>query len=262
MTDLITYERDGDIALIGFNRPEKRNAISDKLIEALAEAVDTAGKEAGAAVIFGHGKHFCAGLDLAEHAERSQIAAIQNSRRWHAVFDTIQRGAIPFFSALHGAVVGGGLELAASTHVRVADRTAVFALPEGQRGIFVGGSGSVRIARLINTANMTDLMLTGRVLEAEDAYRIGMMQYLVSEGSALDKAKELAKKAAQNAPLSNFAVINALPRIQDMSQDDGLFVESLISSITSASDDAKQRLRDFLEGRAARLVPKDGEADK
>lgn len=259
MADLVTYEADADIALIGLNRPDKRNAISDALIEALSAAVETASREARAAVLFGHGKHFCAGLDLAEHAQRSQIEGIRNSRRWHAVFDRIQRGSIPFFCALHGAVVGGGFELAAATHVRVAGADAVFALPEGQRGIFVGGSGSVRIARLIGLANMTDLMLTGRVLEAADAFRIGAFQYQVEAGAALEKARELARKAAGNAPLSNFAVLNALPRIQDMAQDDGLFVESLISSITSAGDEAQQRLRDFLEGRAARLVPRDGE---
>src|SRR5690606_5405732 len=138
-----------------------------------------------------------------------------------------------------------------------ADASTKFALPEGQRGIFVGGGGSVRIARLINHANMTDMMLTGRVLTAEEGHRIGLCQYLVGAGEALDKAKELARRAAGNAPLSNFAVINALPRIQDMGQDDGLFVESLMSSITTATPEARERLRAFLEGRAERLIPKD-----
>lgn len=257
MAALITYDLDADVALIGFNRPEKRNAISDAVIEELAKAVDRAADEARAAVLHGHGKHFCAGLDLAEHSERDLIGAIRNSRRWHQVFDQIQRGAIPFISALHGAVVGGGLEIAAATHVRVADASTKFALPEGQRGIFVGGGGSVRIARLINHANMTDMMLTGRVLTAEEGHRIGLCQYLVGAGEALDKAKELARRAAGNAPLSNFAVINALPRIQDMGQDDGLFVESLMSSITTATPEARERLRAFLEGRAERLIPKD-----
>src|SRR5690606_27565650 len=151
--------------------------------------------------------------------------AIGNSRRWHAVFDRIQRGTIPFFAALHGAVVGGGFELAAATHVRVAADDAVFALPEGQRGIFVGGSGSVRIARLIGLANMTDLTLTGRVLDAEDGFRVGAFQYRATPGAARALALELARKAAASAPLSNYAVLNALPRIQDMAQDDGLFVE-------------------------------------
>ncbi len=251
---LVTYALEGEVALIGLNRPAKRNAISDAVIEALAAAVLRAGKEAKAAVLHGAGAHFSAGLDIAEHAEKSPIEGIHGSRRWHAVFDTIQRGAIPFVAALHGAVVGGGLELAASTHIRVADRTAFFALPEGQRGIFVGGSGSVRIARLMTIARMTDLMLTGRVLSAEEGERFNLIQYLVEPGFALDKAKALARIAAGNAPLSNYAIINALPRIQDMAQDDGLFVESIVASFTATSPEAAERLKAFIEKRAAPLA--------
>ncbi len=251
---LVTYSLEGEVALIGLNRPEKRNAISDAVIEALAAAVARASKEAKAAVLHGAGAHFSAGLDIAEHADKSPIEGIHGSRRWHAVFDTIQRGAIPFVAALHGAVVGGGLELASSTHIRVADRTAFFALPEGQRGIFVGGSGSVRIARLMTLARMTDLMLTGRVLTAEEGERFNLVQYLVEPGFALDKAKALARVAAGNAPLSNYAIINALPRIQDMAQDDGLFVESIMASFTATSPEAAERLKAFIEKRAARLA--------
>lgn len=255
MSDLVTCDIDGDIAIIGFNRPEKRNAISDKVIEALAKAVEKATNEAGAAVIYGRGKHFCSGLDLAEHVERTLAESMQNSRTWHAVFDSIARGTIPFFSALHGATVGGGLELAAATHVRVAEKTAFFALPEGQRGIFVGGGGSVRIAKLITVANMTDMMLTGRVMTADDAYRINLFQYLVEDGQALEKAKELARGAAKNAPLSNYSVINALPRIQDMAEGEGLFLETLMSSITTASPEAHERLRAFLDKKVAKIAP-------
>jgi (methylthio)acryloyl-CoA hydratase len=251
---LVKYSLEGDVALIRLDRPEKRNAISDAVIAALAAAVVRASAEAKAAVIDGAGDHFSAGLDIAEHAAKSPIEGIHGSRRWHAVFDTIQRGAIPFVAALHGAVVGGGLELAASAHIRVADRTAFFALPEGQRGIFVGGSGSVRIARLMTLARMTDLMLTGRVLTAEEGERYNLVQYLVEPGAALAKAKELARIAAGNAPLSNFAVINALPRIQDMAQDDGLFVESIMASFTATSPEAAERLKAFIEKRAARLA--------
>ena len=251
---LVTYAREGDIALIGLNRPEKRNAISDAVVEALAAAVERASGEAKAGVIHGVGAHFCAGLDLAEHIDKTPIEGIHGSRRWHAVFDRIQRGTIPFVAALTGAVVGGGLELAASTHIRVADTTAFFALPEGQRGIFVGGSGSVRVARLMTVARMTDLMLTGRVLDAEEAERCNLVQYVVEAGMALDKARELAQVAASNAPLSNYAIINALPRIQDMAQDDGLFVESLMASFTQTSPEASERLKAFLDKRAAKVA--------
>lgn len=254
----ITYELQGNIALIGLNRPEKRNAMSDRVVEALHLAVERAQTEARAAVVHGIGTHFCAGLDLAEHMEKPLIAAIQGSRRWHRIFDGIERGAIPFVVAMQGAVVGGGFELAASAHIRVADRTAFFALPEGQRGIFVGGGGSVRIARMIGAQRMGDMMLTGRTVSPDQMEQWGGVSYVVPQGEALRRALDLARAAAANAPMSNYAIINALPRIRDMSSEDGLFVESLMSSLTSETAEAKGRLRDFLEKRVARLqAPKE-----
>jgi enoyl-CoA hydratase/carnithine racemase len=251
---MVTFEVVGDVALVGLNRPGKRNAISDRLLEELAAAVARAEAEAKAAVLFGHGEHFCAGLDLAEHVRKTPMEGVRGSRRWHAVFAMIERGTIPWISALHGAVVGGGLELAASTHIRVADRTAFFALPEGQRGIFVGGGGSVRVARHLGVGLMTDMMLTGRVATAEEAERWKLVQYLAAEGESVrDKAIALAKVAAGNAELSNYAIINALPRIQDMAGDDGLFVESFVATFTSMTPEAQERQRAFLEKRAARL---------
>jgi (methylthio)acryloyl-CoA hydratase len=252
--ELITYERRGNVAVIGLNRPGKRNAVSDRVIEALADAVVRASDEAKAAVIHGHGPHFCAGLDLAEHMEKPVLAAVRGSRRWHRVFDLIERGTIPVVSALNGAVVGGGFELAAATHIRVAEETAFFALPEGSRGIFVGGGGSVRIARLIGAARMGDMMLTGRVLKAAEMERWGGVSYVVPEGEALAKAVELAAATARNAEMSNYAILNALPRIQDMSSEDGLFLESVMSALTSATPEAGERLRAFIDKRAAKVV--------
>jgi enoyl-CoA hydratase/carnithine racemase len=251
---LVTFALEGGVALIGLDRPEKRNAISDALLAELAAAVARANSEAKAAVIHGHGAHFSAGLDLAEHAAKSPGEGLAGSRGWHAAFDRIERGAIPFIAALHGAVVGGGLELAAATHIRVADRTAFYALPEGRRGIFVGGGGSVRIARLITVTRMIDLMLTGRVWSAEEGERFNLVHYLVEPGAALDKAKEIARTAADNAPLSNYFVINALSRIQDMAREDGLFVESVIAAFTQTSPEAAERMKAFVEKRARPLA--------
>jgi len=253
-TSLITYELAGPIALIGLNRPDKRNAINDTLVAEIDAAVGRAGTEAKVGIFFGHGKHFSAGLDLAEHATRTPFEGIAHSRKWHAIFDRIERGPIPFLSALHGAVIGGGLELAASTQIRVADESAFFALPEGQRGIFVGGGGSVRIARLMSAARMGDLMLTGRVLSAAEGERANLVQYIVKPGEALAQAKLLAERIAKNAPLSNFAITNALPRIQDLAHDDGLFFESLMAAFTQTSPDAQERLKAFVEKRAERLA--------
>jgi enoyl-CoA hydratase/carnithine racemase len=253
MEELLTYAVEQEIALIGLNRPGKRNAINDALVEGLHAAVKRAGGEAKAAVIFGHGEHFSAGLDLAEHIERTPLQGVHHSRKWHAIFDDIERGAIPFVAALHGAVVGGGLELAAAAHLRVADATAFFALPEGRRGIFVGGGGSVRIARLMSATRMADLMLTGRILSAAEAERLNLVHYLSAAGEATAQARTLALKMAQNAELSNFAIIQALPRIQDLAHDDGLFFEALMAAFTQTSPEARERLRAFLEKRAEPL---------
>lgn len=253
MQYLITEMR-GDVAMIGLNRPEKRNAISDAFVEELEQAVQHAARNAKAAVLYGHGPHFCAGLDLSEHVKKTPFEGVHGSRRWHEVFSHIQRGPIPWFSALHGAVVGGGLELASSTHVRIADESTFFALPEGQRGIFVGGGGSVRTAGLMGVARMSDMMLTGRSINAETAERWNLVQYVVPKGEAVEKALELATQAATNAEITNYAIVNALPRIQDMSSDDGLFVESFIASFTATSPEAEERLNAFLEKRAAKVV--------
>lgn len=250
----LTVKFQGDVAIIALNRPEKRNAISDAFVEELDQAITQAESSAKAGVIHGMGPHFCAGLDLAEHVKKSPIEGVHGSRQWHRVFDRIERGKLPWFSALHGAVVGGGLELASSTHVRVADESAFFALPEGTRGIFVGGGGSVRTARILGTARMTDMMLTGRTIDAQTAENWNIVQYVVPEGHALDKAIELATKAASNAEISNYAIIQALPRIQEMGSDNGLFVESFIASFTVTSPEAEERLNAFLQKKAGSKV--------
>jgi enoyl-CoA hydratase/carnithine racemase len=255
--ELVSYSREGKIALIGLNRPEKRNALSEALVRQLGEAVTRAGDEADAAVLFGHGPVFCAGLDLAELAARiAPDAPLPRKRRprhlWHQTFDLIARGSVPFVAALHGATVGGGLELATAAHIRVADETTFFGLPEGQRGIFVGGGGSVRIQRILGYATMTDMMLTGRTFSAEEGERAKLAQYVVPAGEALQKAKELAHRIAENTPNTNWMITNVLPRMNDLSHDDALFMEYLNTSMIRPPETI-QRLKDFLEKRAAPL---------
>ncbi len=172
---------------------------------------------------------------------------------WHAAMDALQFGRVPIVAVLHGAVVGGGLELASSAHIRVAEDSTFYGLPEGQRGLFVGGGGSARVPRLIGFARMTDMMLTGRVLDADEGQAVGLSHYRVADGAGLAKGIELAQKIAANAPLSNFAVVQALPRIADLSQSDGLFMESLMAAIAQGDEGAKQRMRDFVQGRAAKV---------
>ncbi|MGV2389345.1 MAG UNVERIFIED_CONTAM: crotonase/enoyl-CoA hydratase family protein [Microcystis novacekii LVE1205-3] len=145
-------------------------------------------------VLSGEGEHFCAGLDLSEVSERTVAEGMHHSRAWHACFDAIQYGPVPVVAVLHGAVVGGGLELASAAHLRVAEASAFYGLPEGTRGIFVGGGGSVRISRLIGVSRMTDMMLTGRVFDADEGQAFGVSNYLVEAGQGLHKALALAQQ--------------------------------------------------------------------
>jgi enoyl-CoA hydratase/carnithine racemase len=257
MSDLVSYELEGAVAVIGLNRPDKRNAINNDLVWALHEAVVRAGEEADAAVLHGHGVNFSAGLDLAELLKNMDPATPKPRKKpkhaWHSVFDLIARGPCPFVAALHGAVVGGGLELAAAAHIRVADPTAFFGLPEGQRGIFVGGGGTVRIQRIIGYSVMADMMLTGRLLSVEEAAHVNIVRYVTEQGGALAKAKELAARIAQNTPLTNWQITNVLPRMNDLSHDDGLFMEYLNSSMQRPPE-SLARLRDFVEKRATPLA--------
>jgi enoyl-CoA hydratase/carnithine racemase len=242
-----------NIVIIRLMRSSKRNALSDGLILALREAFETLPSSVRAAVIDGDGPHFCAGLDLSELQDRDACEGVHHSRLWHAALEAVEHGPVPVIAALHGAVVGGGLELASACHIRVADTSTFYALPEGTRGIFVGGGGSVRIPKLVGVARMTDMMMTGRVYNAEDGERAGFAQYLVEEGTALDKAIDLAKKVATNAPMTNYAIMHALPRTATQSPDHGFFMESLMAAITQSAPEAKARVQAFLDGKAAKV---------
>lgn len=256
---MVTFELRNRVAFIGLDRAEKRNAINEALITALRSAVLAAHDQADVAVIYGHGPHFSAGLDLAEALSRYESAGTAGTadrkrtrHSWHEVFDLIARGPIPWVAALHGAVVGGGLELATAAHIRVGDDTSFFALPEGQRGIFVGGGGSVRIQRAIGFSAMADMMLTGRVLDASEGEKVGILRYVVPKGQAVHKAEMIANQISENSAETNWKVINVLPRVNDLSHDDGLFVEYLANNMQRPAT-AVERLREFVTGRAKPL---------
>ena len=242
-----------NVALVTIRRSAKRNALSDALIDELHQCFVSLPKHVRAAVLTGDGEHFSAGLDLSELRERDATEGIFHSRRWHVAFEEIQFGKVPVIAALKGAVVGGGLELASAAHIRVADKSTFYALPEGSRGIFVGGGGSVRIPRLIGVSRMTDMMLTGRVLDATEGHTAGISQYLVEKGESLSKAIEVGVRVAQNALLTNYSVTHALPRIADQTMTEGFLTEAFISAIAQSAPEAKARLRDFLDNKANKV---------
>ncbi|HET8904174.1 MAG TPA: crotonase/enoyl-CoA hydratase family protein, partial [Saccharospirillum sp.] len=184
MTDtaLVTMDINDGIAHVRLNRPAKHNAINDALLlelEALFNPLDEAIR---VVVLTGSGDNFCAGLDLAEHQAREPFEVVRHSQMWHRVFGKMTNAGIPIVAVLKGAVIGGGLELATTAHVRIAEDSTFFRLPEGRHGIFVGGGASVRVAGVIGAGRMTEMMLTGRTLSADEGERVGLAHYRVAEG--------------------------------------------------------------------------------
>lgn len=246
---MLDIEIEGSTAILTMNRPEKRNAMCDALVERIDEFFRAVPATVKVAILTGTAGHFCSGLDLSEQVVRDAETTMRHSRAWHQVMERIQFGGLPVVSAMFGAVIGGGLEMAAATHVRIAEESTFFQLPEGKRGIFVGGGGSVRIGRILGADRMIEMMLTGRRYSAAEGLSLGLTHYVCGQGEALSKAKELALNIAGNSPLSNYIMIQALSRIENMSQADGLFAESLCAALTQTSPNAREGLSAFLEKR-------------
>jgi enoyl-CoA hydratase/carnithine racemase len=247
-------ERQGTLALLRLARPAKRNALDDAMVLGLEAFFADLPDDVKAVVLHGEGEHFSAGLDLGELTRRNIAEGIAHSQMWHRAFDAIEFGRAPVVCVLHGAVVGGGLELAAATHIRVAERSAYYALPEGSRGIYVGGGASVRVPRLIGTARMMDMMLTGRTCGADEGQAIGLSHYVVDVGAGLTKAIELARRIAENETLTNFAVMHVLPRIAEQDPASGYVMEALMAAIAAGDPQAQKRLQDFLTKRAPKTL--------
>ncbi len=244
---------DGAIARLTMTRPDKRNAMCEELLQALDAFYSAPPEGVRAVILTGTARHFCSGLDLSEHVHRSAEENLYHSRDWHRVMDQIQFGGLITVSAMFGAVIGGGLELAAATQVRIAEASTVFQLPEGRRGIFVGGGATARVGRILGADRMTEMMLTGRKYGAEEGVNLGLAHYAVGDGEAIALAEELAGKIARNAPLSNYLMVQSIGRITDMSQGNGLFVESLAAALSQTTPDAEEGLRAFLEKRAPKF---------
>ncbi len=254
LPESMVVRRHDTVALIRLDRPAKRNALNDATVQGIGRFFADPPSWARAAVLHAQGEHFCAGLDLNELTDRSTMEGVHHSRMWHRAFGAVEHGRLPVVSVLHGAVIGGGLELACATHIRVAEPTAMYALPEAQRGLFVGGGGSVRLPRLIGTARVMDMMLTGRVLSGREGQDVGISQYLVDEGAGQAQALRLAQAMAGNAEATNFAVLQALPRIAESDPEQGLLLEAMAAAICSGSAEAKELMGAFLGGRAAKVA--------
>ena len=254
----LTLDTDGEIAIVSLNRPAKRNALNAETIEELISVFSAMPRTGARAVVLrAEGDHFSAGLDLVEHHKQERSAAdfMHVCLRWHEAFNKMEYGGVPIIAALKGAVVGGGLELASSAHIRVADPTTYFALPEGQRGLFTGGGATIRVAEMVGRARMTDMMLTGRIYKGDEAVSVGLCQYLVEDDSE-EKAMELAKATAEVPPLSNFAICSAISHTRNMSALDASYMEAFVAGVVNTQPASNERLAAFADKTAARVKPK------
>jgi (methylthio)acryloyl-CoA hydratase len=254
LPNTLELETKGDIAILSLNRINKRNAINDELVSGLESFFRQIPEGIKAVILAAKGDNFSAGLDLSDIVERSTIEGVKHSMSWHRAFDLIEFSPVPVISVLKGAVVGGGLELASATHLRIAEDSVYYSLPEGQRGIFVGGGASVRVPKLVGVSVMTDMMLTGRLFNADEGAQLGFSNYRVASGEGLSKALEVARKVADNSPMTNFAVIQALPRIAESNPGQAFMMESMMAAIAQGSDEAKGRLRAFLDKKAKKVT--------
>lgn len=253
----IDHHDDG-VAVVMVDREAKRNALDVATIDELITFFTLAPRAGVRAVVLcGAGDHFCAGLDLIEHhrADRSPSEFWQVCLRWHEAFNKMEYGGVPVIAALKGAVVGGGLELASAAHIRVMDESTYFALPEGQRGLFTGGGATIRVAQLVGKARMIDMMLTGRVYQGTEAMDVGLAQYMTPAGASFDHALELARRAAANLPLTNFAICSAISHMQNMSSFDAAYAEAVVAGVVNTQPDARERLAAFADKSAPRTRP-------
>jgi (methylthio)acryloyl-CoA hydratase len=257
MTTYIKIEQVDAVTKVTLTRENRRNSINEDMLEEIDQVFRKPPQGTRCFVLAAQGEHFCAGLDLKEHfdKDRSPVEFMRVCNNWHKAFDQIQFGGIPVVAALQGAVVGGGLELAAATHVRIAEPSTFFALPEGQRGIFTGGGATVRVARIITPARMVDMMLAARTYDAAKGLDLGLAHEVVGEGEGLSRAMALAASIAKHPPMTNFAITTGIARINDMGSTEGLFAEGLLQAAVQTNPDIRERLAAFFGKETKRLEP-------
>src|SRR3981081_1719907 len=224
-------ERQGAVAPRRPARPEKRNALDDALVLGIEAFFSHLPDDVKAVVVHGEGEHFSAGLDLGELTKRDMAERVAHSQMWHRAFAAVEFGRVPVVAVLQGAVIGGGLELAAAAHVRVAEPWACSARREGSRGIYVGGGASVRLPRLIGTARVMEMMLTGRTYDATEGQALGISHYVLAPGGGLAEGVELARRIPENEPLTNFAGMHVLPRIVEQDPAGGQLLEGPVARV-------------------------------
>ena len=231
------------IATITVNRPDKLNALNDETIAELREAV-------GGIILTGAGRAFVAGADIAELARQDAGSAREMALRGQEVFRRFETSPKPTIAAVNGFALGGGCELAMACHIRIASDAAKFGQPESKLGLLPGFGGSQRLSRLVGKGRAMQLLMTGEMIDAAEAYRIGLVNKVVPAGELMGAAHEMMKVILANGPLAVALCIEAVDRGLEMSLDEGLILEANHFGLLAATEDMREGTKAFLEKRA------------
>ena len=256
--ELLTFDVADRIATITVNRPDKLNALNDALMDELRTAIADARRRAdvGAVLLTGAGRAFVAGADIAELAEQSATEGKARAVRGQRVFRRFETSPKPTLAAVNGFALGGGCELAMACHIRVASETAKFGQPEVKLGMVPGYGGSQRLPRLVGKGRALQLLLTGEVIDAAEAYRIGLVNRIVPAAELLTVARALLSTILAQGPLAIAHCIEAVDRGLDMGLDDAMALEASYFGVLSATKDKAEGMRAFLEKRPATFTGK------
>jgi enoyl-CoA hydratase len=249
--NFLTLDVADRIATLTVNRPDKLNALNDATIAELGHAIDQirVDDSIGGAILTGAGRAFVAGADISELSNQTPVLAKGRARAGQDVFRRIETCPKPVIAAVNGFALGGGCELAMACHIRIASDAAKFGQPESKLGLLPGYGGTQRLPRLVGKGRATQLLLTGEMIDAAEAYRIGLVNKIVSGADLLTEARNMMKTILANSPLAVALCIEAIDRGLEMSLEEGLILEANHFGLLAATDDMREGTRAFLEKR-------------
>jgi enoyl-CoA hydratase len=248
----LIYEKENGIAYITFNRPKVLNALNRKTIEELHQALLDARDDESVRVLILTGageKSFVAGADISELALQTPVKGKEFSLYGQSVFHLLETMGKPSICAINGFALGGGCELALSCTIRIVSKTAKLGQPEVKLGILPGYGGSQRLARLCGKGVAHELCLTGEMITADEALRIGLVNHIYEPAELLPAAEAMAKKIIANGPLAVKFAMEAIERGVEMPQEEGLFLEATLFAVACATEDMREGTKAFLEKR-------------